>query len=181
MDAAQQESEIESFLALETENTKAGPAAPYVALAHGDLNQVLKQATDPANRARLVRLVAGSSHAPREAIAEALALPATDGIDGHTIWPAIGLALREKHAVTEFRNAITKIARPDHLPLLQRCVDAVAGGSRPPALDPLLTGLPPQERGHVLVMAIVALGDKAPEAWRDTARKLLFVVERPAI
>lgn len=172
---------IAEQLALEDRSPKSGLDQAYAAMGRGELEDALSVSVDKGAKSRLLRLVAASRNAPAQVIDEALQLSTEDGLDQDTLWPSIGLVLLRKGDLAPLRAAMGKLVAPDHLARLQSCVDAVARGARPAVLEELLRPLPPFSRGHVMVMAVVAQGDKAPAAWRAAARDLLFVDERPAL
>ena len=172
---------LRNYLAVETGNEPIpGSAAAYVKLASGALADAADAAgEDAVTRARIVRLVAASRGATAEQIAAAAALPADAGIDYHTIWPAIGLALRNKQDATALVARIKDFTEFEDVPVFEEFLhperlvkDKKAAQAASSALDLI-------DRGHAYVLGIAILGDAAPDAWRSEARALLFAPERP--
>jgi Zn-dependent protease with chaperone function/tetratricopeptide (TPR) repeat protein len=172
---------LAEMLALEDRSPKSALGQAYSALGRGELEAALDPKLDKDDKNRLLRLVAASRNAPTRVIDEAMRLSTDDGLDPDTLWSSIGLVLRRKGDVAPLRAAMPRMVPANELARLQSCVDAVASNARTAVLDELASGLPPALRGQVLGMAVVAQGDKAPTAWRNTARDLLFVYERPAL
>lgn len=52
-------------------------------------------------------------------------------------------------------------------------------GGAPAEAEKQLSGLQPEERGHLLAAGLVLLEDEAPAEWRQQAKALLFAPERP--
>ncbi len=101
------------------------------------------------------------------------------------MWISTGLALAEHRDLSGLQQALddpTRIHSPSSAEHLHRMWTQVVAGARPGAhaLTPAdLRGLDPEERGHVYAALAVALGAKAPPAYRLAANRLLFAVERP--
>jgi Zn-dependent protease with chaperone function len=172
---------LASYLMMEEPSPPSNILAAYASMAKGEIDKALELSNEKPYQHRMLRLAAASAGAPAGVVKQALALADQDSIDVHTLWPTIGLRLREKLDVTALLDAIPRHARPEAVPVLRRCVEVLSKGTRERELRGMLAGLLPVERGHVLVMAAVALGERAPRSFRDDARKLLFVPERPAL
>jgi hypothetical protein len=162
--------------------------AAYADLAHGRL--VLPPVGNGVQRvdvARLTRLVAASDGASPELVQSALALPLKEGLDGDTVWAALGLALRAHADLAALQDALTDpalVASSSSPAKLRRMWALVVASARPDAralsaAD--LRGLDPEERGHVYTALAVALEQKAPPAYRLKANRLLFAYERPSL
>ena len=157
-----------------------GAAVAYVKLASGALGEAVDAAGDDAvTHARIVRLVAASRGATAAQIAAAAALPADAGLDDHTIWPAIGLALRDKQDASALLARMKDFVPPDSVAALQEFLHPERLVKDKQAARAALSALDPIERGHAFVVGSVILGDAAPERWRSEARALLFAPERP--
>jgi Zn-dependent protease with chaperone function len=167
---------------LALERGQAGGTAPVMAypeLAQGRLQRALQLAQgQPQTRARVLRLAAASDEAPPELVAQALALPLDQGLDDTTVWVSLGLAARARQDLTSLR-AVARQARPQQVEPLLRFVDALQAGKPAADAELWLAGLPPELRGHGYSVGVILLGAKAPPAWRDAARRLLFASERP--
>jgi Zn-dependent protease with chaperone function len=141
---------LHSYLAVEAGKDAAdGPATAYVKLASGALAEA------------------------------AAALPIDAGIDYHTLWPAIGLALRNKQDATALLARMKDFADPSEVPALEKFLQPERLAKDKKAASAAIAGLDPIERGHAYVLGAVILGDAAPENWLAEARALLFAPERP--
>jgi hypothetical protein len=173
--------ELRTYLAVETGgNSIRGSAVAYVKLTNGALAEAIDAAGDDAGtRARIVRFVAASRGATADQIAAAAALPADAGIDYHTIWPAIGLALRNKQDATALVARMKDFAPREQVTALEQFLTPARLVNDNKAAQAAISTLDPAERGHAFVLGTVILGDAAPDAWRTEARALLFAPERP--
>jgi hypothetical protein len=150
----------------------------FAALARGGLRSALEIArADTVLDARMVRLVAASDGATPDMQARAFALDDTAGIRDDTRWAAIALALRAKKDHTPFLPP-EDFVPPQKVQRMMTFLD-LARGPNPASAERALDGLPPELRGHAYSMALVLLGERAPQSWRDAASKLLFGAERP--
>jgi hypothetical protein len=150
----------------------------FAALARGGLASALELSrADSLLEARIVRLVAASDGATAEMQARALALDAAAGIRDDTRWAAIALALRAGTDHTPFLPP-EETVRPQDLQRMMAFVE-LARGTNPAVAEPALNGLVPELRGHAYSMALVLIGERAPQAWRDAVSRLLFSAERP--
>ena len=178
-DLARESAELRNFLEVEKGGDRIqGPAVAYVKLGSGALAQAVSAAGDDT-RARIVRLVAASRGATADQTAAATALRSDAGIDYHTIWPAIGLALRNKQEATALLARMKDFAPRDQLTALEEFLQPDRLVKNKKAADAAISALDPVERGHAYVLGTVILGDAAPDSWRSEARALLFVPERP--
>jgi hypothetical protein len=164
-----------------------GPfVATYAALAHGSVDlPAFGPDFERSDIARLTRLVAASDGASPEIVQRALALPLKDGLDGDTVWSSLGLALRSRqdpaaleHVLTD-PSVVRSASVPTHLRRMWAQVVAAARPGARPLTPAELRGLDPEERGHLYAALAVALGSKAPAAYRLGANRLLFATERP--
>jgi hypothetical protein len=94
------------------------------------------------------------------------------------VWAGIALAARARQDLAAFEPAL-KQASPRRHEAMLRFVEALKSGKAPETAERLLDGLSPELRGHGYSMGAVMLGTKAPKAWRDSAKRLLFASERP--
>jgi Zn-dependent protease with chaperone function len=140
----------------------------------------------PAMRLRWLRLAGASDGASPQLVARALALPVDDlHAADPQFWAQAGLALRSRADLAPFERVV---ARDTTLygTLWGRSAQATWGqlvsAARPGApvvTDEDLRGLDPQMRGGFYAALAVALGPRAPRAYADAARRLLFASERP--
>jgi len=159
--------------------TGDGVPAAYAALAHGRFGDALGQVRPwPEATDRLLRLVAASDGADAALLARARALGAERGLDENTVWPSLGLALRDRRDWSAFESLLVT-ASGHHADAMRRFVLAVQAHQPAASAEQHLDGVPPALRGHAYSLAVVAWGRQAPTAWRDGARRLLLVTERP--
>ncbi len=167
------------FEAIETGHELDSPEAQaYHQLSKGNLNQAVDLARKaPGSHPRLTRLVGASDGADRTLIAAALTLPADQGLDDDSRWAAYALALREHADTSALSAAIEKFGDPNSRAMLA-FMTAVQQGDLNGAQN-FLVGLVPVLRGHAYSAAAVLLESRCPPAWREGAKRLLFVPERP--
>jgi hypothetical protein len=129
-------------------------------------------------------MAAASDDAPPSLVREALALPATQGLDLDTLWISAGLALREHQGMEALQAEFDRQAPPGMARQVAKkrrlwaLLQEAARSARP--LDAAaLRGFDPEERGHLYAALAVALGPKAPASYRVAASRLLFATERP--
>ncbi|HET7868070.1 MAG TPA: hypothetical protein VFL86_26990, partial [Burkholderiaceae bacterium] len=177
---AQQSHSLRRLLALESGQGIDAPALKaYVELGLGRVDNALRLSDQrPEARDRMLRLAAASDGADSGLIAKALALPVDKGLDGSTLWPSLALAMREKRDLSAFEPLLRRLSPPQYA-LALKFVHTVASGAAPDDATRLLEGLPPELRGQACSAGVVLLGAKAPAAWREAAKRLLFSYERP--
>lgn len=176
----QASSTLRELLSLETGQGIETPALrAYAELARGRIDAAVQLAHGrPQGEARLIRLAAASKGASPALVAQALALPATQGVDDSTVWAALALAQRAGQDTAGY-EAVARRAAPMHGEAMLRFADALRRGEAPEQAEQLLAGMPPELRGQGYSIGMVLLGARAPAAWRDAARQLLFASERP--
>jgi hypothetical protein len=145
----------------------------FRALRQGHLEEALHHAgsTGPV-RDRLTLLVGASEGSSKSQVENALQL---EGMDDD--WVMLGLRFREGQAVTSVHEAI-------HVGEAQgRAIAEVLGSPRlkksPHTLTEAVKGLALNDRAQVIGMGVLVLGSDAPAVWRQEAKEVLFVVERP--
>jgi hypothetical protein len=111
-------------------------------------------------------------------VARALVLPPEAG--GGTPAGLVGIALAMRRGVdaTAQRATLLKADRRYGAAVVA-FLDSVAKGAEPGVSERLLLNVPVQARGYAYSAAIVLVGRKAPQAWRDFVQRMLFKVERP--
>jgi len=179
-DLAQRSDYVSTMLALESgEGTEGTPMAAYRHLAQGDLPAAMGIAVnDDESSKRMLRLAAASDGASRELVTRALALPPQDGLDDVTAWATLALASREGRDTAALREAALAIDPEDGV-AIARFLDAVRGGADAATADQLLGDVGLRTRGIAYSSAAVLLGARCPTEWREGAKSLLFVAERP--
>jgi Zn-dependent protease with chaperone function len=150
---------------------------PYGALARGDLGKALEASKgDPAQAARMRRLVGASDGASAAQVQAALEEPMTSGIDQVTLLVGAALALRHGRDTEAYWAQASSMR--EYAPRLRRFIEAAKAGKYQEAELELGT-MRMEARALAFAAGVVAAGDGAPARWRKTARLLLFAPERP--
>ncbi|HKE90490.1 MAG TPA: M48 family metalloprotease [Gemmatimonadales bacterium] len=171
--------QLSMVLSLETGQGLDSSEQAYRLLALGHIDSALALAKrDTAHVPRLVRLAAASDGASPRVIAQALALAPGAGVDVYSRWSAVGLAARVGQPFVQFFDS-SSADRSVASARIFRFVDRVKRGGDLRDADTVLTGLSLVLRGEAYSAAVIALGPRAPEAWRRAAKGLLFAPERP--
>jgi hypothetical protein len=179
-DLARVSDSLRYVLTLET-GTDLGnsPLRAYAELGQGRIDQAVEIAkAEPRLHARLLRMAAASDGASPKLVEQALTMPFNAATDGSTLWCTLGLAAREKRNLAPFIAAYQQI-EPKAADAILRFLQLAQGAQDSIKAEAALNGLAPQQRGQAYGLAVVALGDGAPAAWRDNVKRLLFVPERP--
>ena len=129
-------------------------------------------------RSRLVRLAAASEGAGAELVARALALPAGAGLDEDTAWASIALAVKTQRDPAPYFEHVKRLP-PEQAGAVLRFINEATRGAGAEAAERHIPPVQPDVRGHFYSVGVVLLGEKAPAAWRDGAKSLLFASERP--
>jgi len=171
--------QLDAMLKIETGAADLKPPSlrAYSLLAKGQIGPALDQAkSDPATEARLLWLAAGSDGA--DAALAQRALAQSDGLDSVTLWVAAALAARSHKDPSAYVKDLPAAWQEYRQPMLD-FIAAIQGGQKPDKAEALLDGADPELRGHAYAVGVILLGQHAPAAWRDGAKKLLFATERP--
>jgi Zn-dependent protease with chaperone function len=161
------------------EGAPDSPERAYADLAKGQFEQALLDAkADPARHAHVLRLAAASDGAGAALAAQALALRPEDGMDSATAWLPLAMAMRSGSDSAPQR-ALAVAAGGRYGQRMLAFLDSVKKGADPRVSERLLEQVHPTARAYAYSAAIVLAGRKAPQAWRDTVRRLLFASERP--
>jgi hypothetical protein len=188
-DLARRSELLRRHLALESGQGVApgSPQVAYLALSRGELAQALSNiGFETQQRGRLLRLLAASDGSQGDWVAQALALSTQlgeQGLDADTVWSSYALALREGHAsAAALREAAQRALHGSgqaEAQMLLAVAERLQAGAGPAELEPQLRSLPIELRGQAYAMACVLRGARTPAEWRQAARRLLFVAERP--
>ena len=155
------------------------PDRAYAQLANGNIAVALAYAMgDPWREAHVLRLVAASDGASADSAKRAMALPADQGLDHVTALLGLALAMRSGQDTKPYLEATAKFYGPYQPKVLAFLAQAKARAN-PIELEAVLDTLPLEVRGQACSAAVVLLGRRAPQAWRDASRRLLFASERP--
>jgi hypothetical protein len=137
------------------------------ALVAGQLDAVHPESLASPVRETLTMYLGASEGASPEQVARALALPPASKDDVSGRWLLAALSARAGKTVDTGGDPVAA---------------ALAGAELakdPFALDRVVAGMDPFQRGAARAAAVVRLGERAPPAWRHEARALLFGFERP--
>ena len=155
------------------------PGRAFAALAAGQLDSALAYSKgDQGSAATVLRLVAASDGASDEVVARAMALRPEQGAAMPTVWLMVGMDLRSGADPAKHRAAAIA-ASGNFGTQMAAFMDSVRKGDDPRVSERLLASTNPQVRGFAYSAAIVAKGRKAPQAWRDYVKRMLFAPERP--
>ncbi len=177
--------QIESAQALSDSTLGPIPKA-YAALMQARFTEgqaSIGSEAEPA--ARWLRLAAASDQAPADMVGAALKLSIDSGMDEFTYWAAVGLTIRTHGDLSRYERLLNEggVPRsqtgPAQARQIWRFLMAAQHGGAQAVSDVDLQGLMPQARGLAYSAAATALGERAPQAWRDAAKRLLFATERP--
>lgn len=152
------------------------PLAGYRLLARGDLAGAAQHARKQRQDGEgLLLLAAASDGASAELRVRALDSRPSAGIGLYPALAGYGLAVREGRRVEAYA-AIVRAQLEGSADELWKFLEAVRTTG---AEAPLPTSSSLRERGLALSTAALMLGAQAPPQWRDQAKRLLFVGERP--
>jgi hypothetical protein len=168
------------MLALESgQGLEQSPMNVYSMLAKGQLAQVVKvSAQTPATSSRLLRMAGASDGADSAMIAKALALPLDQGLDDMTAWQMAAMAVRTGKDYEPYVNRAFQF-QALHKTALIKVLGALKDKQSSEQIETLIDGLPIELRGHAYSMGLIVLGKSAPTLWREGAKRLLFISERP--
>jgi hypothetical protein len=110
----------------------------------------------------------------------------SEGMDEATFWATVGLRMRLQRDLQAFEQFVgqgrVRAVGPGQDVQSQqvwRFMSKLQRGGVAAVSEADLQGLQPPQRGFAYSAAVTALGAAAPQAWRDGAKRLLFVTERP--
>jgi hypothetical protein len=155
------------------------PGRAYAALASGSLASALASAMgDEFKEAHILRLVAASDGASLDSARRALALPLDKGMDATTVWTSAALALKTGADARPYLEAAKRHSGRYHAAIAAFLADVNAHKDLS-AAERKLDAVPPDQRACAYSAGLVLAGQKAPPAWRQAVRRLLFASERP--
>lgn len=158
----------------------------YAALARADF--IKGQAfvgSDADASARWHRLAVASDGVPADVRDVAVKLAPDAGLDEATLWAHVGMAMRLRQDLGALEKKVNGLASAQGrdadgtLRTMWRILMTVHHQGPQAVSDADFAGLQPQQRGFVYSAAVTALGTRAPAAWRQAAKRLLFATERP--
>jgi RNAse (barnase) inhibitor barstar len=147
-------------------------------LDSAELDKAVDEArAEPRVYKRVVRLAAASDGATPELIERSFGIADDAGIDLDTVWPTLALAVRTHRPHEVFLKQAKELGGDAAEPLLSVLQ------AKPQSAAELLrragAGMRPEQRAQASVMVAVLLGDAAPPATRELAKRALFQPERP--
>lgn len=154
------------------------PARIYFDLNRGQVDGAAKRWKAATGNERALRLIAASEGAPADLIERSLTLALNQGMDGDVFWSALGLALRHQRNAEALLAQLNADPNQETLPL-RKFVEIIRTTRDTAQADKALVNVLPQMRAQAYVLGVIVLGPKAPAAWRDFAKKVLLVTERP--
>lgn len=177
-DLARNSPGLRQMLMLEKDSPELeGPTKAYALLAQGKLEEALQRVSKTPAEALLLRLAASSDKASAALVRRALSLPDGEGLDETSLPFTLALALREKADTRAYAETLRRI-QPEYADnMLSFLLNAQAG--KIAEAEQALVGLDPQVLGQAWGMGVILLGQQAPANWRNGAKRLLFVPERP--
>ncbi len=178
------------FSAFEDPGPRDDPRDPMARLARGELAEASTGAAGTDRAGLMAVLVAASDGAESTHLDAALVAPADSG--ALVPYYQLALAVRAGRDPTPHRQALTAAAggRPGAdttLAALDAALAEVAAAEVAPGtkltgltrLEAMLPTLPLLEQGVLAMAVVIAGGERTPPAWRQLARALLYVGERP--
>jgi Zn-dependent protease with chaperone function len=171
---------LRSLLALERgEGSENAPGRAYAKLQQGLLAQALGGSGANAwQQAHIQWLAAASDGASADSVKRALAQPADKGLDPATSLLGVALAMKSGVDARPYVEASAKIYDVYQAPIMA-FLTALAQGQSPAAAEALLGRTPLEARAYAYSAGVVLVGAKAPPAWRNFSRRVLFASERP--
>jgi Zn-dependent protease with chaperone function len=167
---------LEFHESLQSEEVGATPVlAAYQRMRIGDLEGAIG-GTEGSVSDEMRRMVAASDGATDEMVERALSMDPGQGLSEETIWVAIGFAIRHGRPIDDFLAEADEVLGRD----ADVARDFFANLPDTSAAEKTLNGVVQLEiRGLAYAGGVVALGQRAPDEWRETAKRLLFITERP--
>ncbi|MDY8138566.1 M48 family metallopeptidase [Aquimarina sp. 2201CG5-10] len=164
-------------LKTESVEVRNSPDYAYVLLNNGELKKAIVHVQNDNLYDFFIRQAAASDNANQDIIETALLLDNEKGIDGYSIWSALGLAAKKNKNPEKFRSKVKELY-PEYENLIYDFIGLVKNKSIKEA-ETKLQEMNPFELGSFYAMGTVILGNQAPKHWRKNAKRLLFITERP--
>ncbi|RCS53913.1 Zn-dependent protease with chaperone function [Bremerella cremea] len=175
---------LKMILEMESGNRFQGtPMSMFQFLSKGQLEQAYQVGGGENMEPFMLDLFAASSGAPQAAQDKALARPVAEIEEGRTLPYLAALAARNgkdpEPYLQRLQDLAAKPGESDNLADVIR--QAIAAGKPSDDLAERLQTLDPIERGMALAAIAMLYPDQLAEKWKQQARGLLFVMERPYI
>lgn len=171
--------ELDYLLEIESQSAvQQSPRRAYRMLYNGKLSDAIAAAApDKELHADVLRLAGASEGALPDEIAAALALPVDSGFTRGSMWAMLALHMREgKDYAALVEMAGTRSA---YSASILEFLRQLAARKNPETAAKALATLDIEDRSYAYSAGLVLIGDKAPQAWRDTVQRVLYPSERP--
>ncbi len=171
---------LASFIAIENGSAPRDTELnDYHQLAVGKIEAAAERALKPRNRGKsFLFYVAASDRAPAELVKVALSTEVPKD-DVFAALAAYGLAVREGYNPDAYAAAFRQQLGPEVTDALLAFLESARTAADPSTVPEPFVANGLRMRGIALSTATVMLGTNTPPAWRDKAKRLLFVGERP--
>jgi Zn-dependent protease with chaperone function len=179
---ANQSGYLAQYLAMESGQglDEASGLLAYAQLGHGEFDAALAEAAKNAgHRDEIVLLVAASEGATADQVEAGLGATISTELNDTTVWPALALAMRQAVDVAPWLERARTASDEDDAEMIWSFLQSVHAGTPTRQAETLLGAMGPRERGIAYASAVVLLGDRSPDVWRDGAKRLLFGFEHP--
>lgn len=173
---------LESHLELElpSDSTVLRPEHAFMLLQAGDTAAAVKLSRQDEDLFhRITRLVALSTGATTDEATAALALPESQSMEPLLAWPLWALALRESAESTETYKTASASTSDAETRKLTNFILALRNGEGSEKAHTAIEEISIESRAAAYIAATVLLGKDCPREWRELARRLTFVHERP--
>ncbi len=151
----------------------------YYLISEGKFEQALTYIASYEDiKPRVLRFLAASEGVNREIVESALELPTDVGIDYDAIWVALGVAVRENAATTDYIKSASLMGFDQRK--ITDFIRLVKQGSTLEA-EELLLNLDFRFKSQYYLLGSIILGEKAPGDWKIYTNSMLFANERPFI
>ncbi len=152
----------------------------YAQLGRGEFDAALAEAAKNANhRDEILLLVAASEGATADQLNAGLAAAIDTELNDTTAWPAVALAMRQSVDPGPWLERARAASNEEDSVKIWPFLQAVHTGAQAQQAEALLGAIAARERGIAYAGAVVLLGDRCPDTWRDGAKRLLFAFEHP--
>jgi hypothetical protein len=172
--------QLDMHIEAETDtSSENGSHGAYAALAQGELADAWRRSAGLARtRVHMLQYVGASDGADSSMIARALAAPLDSSMQVGDLWAHVALAGREGRDIMPYTEYIRDAEGERAEPFLQ-FVEILRTSRDPVKAEAALGRQQPASRGLAYSIGTVMLGSAAPAQWREGAKRLLFVTERP--
>ncbi len=151
----------------------------YYLIAEGKLVKALEYCNAYEDiKPRVLHMLAASEGAGQDVIESALNLQTDEGIDYDSVWAALGVAVRENVATTDYIDTVALMGYDRNK--VSDFIKLVKQGNILGA-EAVLMNLDFRFKSRYYIRGVVILGEKAPQNWKIYMNSLLFANERPFV